>query len=153
MLDFHLAELYKVETKRLKEAVRRNQKRFPSDFLIELTAAEWDSLRTQIASLKIGRGQHPKYKPFAFTEQGIAMLSSVLNSEKAIDVNIAIIRTFVLLRQYGLQHKDLDEKIKKLEKKYNKNFKQVFEGLQILLNHKHEQEDFKNRNRIGFKQE
>src|SRR5437867_1687161 len=118
MLDFHLAELYEVETKRLNEAVKRNIQRFPNDFMFVLSKKEYDSLRSQIATSKRGG---TRYLPFAFTEQGIAMLSSVLNSEKAINVNIAIIRTFVLLRQYALQYKDLEEKLKKLEKKYNKD--------------------------------
>ncbi len=89
--------------------------------------------------------------PFAFTEQGVAMLSSILNSEKAINANIIIIRTFVLTRQYILHYKGLEEKIKKLEKKYNRNFKQIFQALDLLLSEKQEQEDFKERKRIGFK--
>ncbi len=100
MLDFDLAEMYGMETKRLKASVRRNMKRFPSDFMFELTQEEYISLRTKISSLKNGgRGQHPKYMPFAFTEQGVAMLSSVLNSDIAIEVNIAIMRAFVAVRQ------------------------------------------------------
>jgi hypothetical protein len=91
--------------------------------------------------------------PYAFTEQGVAMLSSVLNSEKAINVNIAIIRTFVTIRQYALNFKELETKIKKLEKKYNNNFQQIFKALDLLLTEKQEQEDFKNRKRIGFKSE
>ena len=96
MLDYNLAVLYGVETKRLKERVRRNISRFPEDFMFELTPDEYDSLRTQFASLK--RGQHSKYTPFAFTEQGVAMLSSVLNSEKAVQVNIEIMRAFAKYR-------------------------------------------------------
>lgn len=100
MLDFDLAEMYGMETKRLKASVRRNIKRFPPDFMFELTQEEYLSLRTKISSLKNGgRGQHPKYMPFAFTEQGVAMLSSVLNSDIAIEVNIAIMRAFVAVRQ------------------------------------------------------
>ena len=91
--------------------------------------------------------------PYAFTEQGVAMLSSVLNSEKAISVNIAIIRTFVVIRQYALNYKELVSKIKKLEKKYNNNFQQIFKALDLLLTENKEQEDFKNRKRIGFKSE
>jgi spore maturation protein CgeB len=113
MLDFHLAELYAVETKRLKEAIKRNIQRFPPDFMFKLKETEFKNLRSQIATSSWG-GR--RYLPFAFTEQGIAMLSSVLNSKKAIDTNIAIIRTFVLLRQYALQYKELEGKIKKLEK-------------------------------------
>ena len=147
MLDFHLAELYEVETKQLKRQVHRNISRFPNDFMFELTRKEFESLRCQIGTSKRGG---TRYMPMAFTEQGIAMLSSVLNSERAIDVNIAIIRTFVLIRQHLLQYKNLQEKIKKLESKYNKNFKQVFAALEILLQEKQNQEDFKNRKRIGF---
>lgn len=98
MLDFNLAELYGSETKRLKEAVRRNLKRFPSDFMFELTKEEFDSLRSQIASSNKRGGT--RYMPFAFTEQGVAMLSSVLNSESAIEINISIMRAFVTVRKY-----------------------------------------------------
>lgn len=100
MLDFDLAELYGTEAKRLKASVRRNIKRFPFDFMFELTQEEYTSLRTKFSSLKNGgRGQHPKYLPYAFTEQGVAMLSSVLNSDTAIEVNINIMRAFVAVRQ------------------------------------------------------
>ena len=99
ILDFDLAEMYGMETKRLKEAVRRNINRFPSDFMFQLTKEEYNSLRSQFATLKSGRGQHTKYLPFAFTEQGVAMLSSILNSDIAIEVNIAIMRTFVAVRR------------------------------------------------------
>jgi hypothetical protein len=97
MIDQDLAGLYGVQTKVLKQAVRRNIKRFPADFMFELTEEEDLSLRSQIVTLK--RGQHSKYLPFAFTEQGVAMLSSVLNSERAIQVNILIMRSFTRLRQ------------------------------------------------------
>ena len=98
MLDFDLAELYGNETKRLKEAVKRNLKRFPSDFMFELTKEEFESLRTQIATSNKRGGT--RYMPFAFTEQGVAMLSSVLNSEAAIEINISIMRAFVTVRHY-----------------------------------------------------
>lgn len=99
MLDFDLADMYGMETKVLKQSVKRNLKRFPSDFMFELTKEEYASLRSQIVTLKKGRGQHSKYMPFAFTELGVAMLSSVLNSDIAIEVNIAIMRAFVTVRQ------------------------------------------------------
>ena len=118
MLDFDLALLYNVENKRLKEAVRRNSNRFPEDFMFELSKIEYDSLRTQIASLKNGRGQHLKYMPFAFTEQGIAMLSSVLNSEKAIEINISIIRAFVTIRQFSLTYTELKSRIEEIESQF-----------------------------------
>ena len=116
MLDFDLALLYGVETKVFKQSVRRNLIRFPNDFMFELTKLEYDSLRPQIVTLKnLGRGQHTKFLPFAFTEQGIAMLSSVLNSEKAIEVNIAIIRAFVTFRQFSLSYNELKERIQEIE--------------------------------------
>lgn len=99
MLDFHLAELYDTETKRLKEQVRRNIERFPDDFMFEITRGEYNSLRSQIATLEVGRGKFSKYLPFAFTEQGVAMLSSVLSSKTAITANIRIMRAFVAVRQ------------------------------------------------------
>jgi ORF6N domain len=149
MMDYDLAEMYEVDTKMLKRAVKRNIERFPADFMFELTAKEFESLRYQIGASKRGG---TRYMPYAFTEQGVAMLSSVLNSEKAISVNIAIIRTFVLLRQVAMNYAELAEKIKKLEKKYNSNFKEVFKALEYLVAEKQQAEDLKNRTRIGFKQ-
>jgi hypothetical protein len=150
MLDFDLAEMYGVETKRLKEAVKRNASRFPNDFMFILTQKEFQGVRSQIATSKKGG---TRYLPFAFTEQGVAMLSSVLNSEKAIEVNIIIIRTFVLIRQFALTYKELQQKISKLEKKYNNNFKEIFQALNLLLIEKQQQEDFSKRERIGFKKD
>ena len=152
MLDFDLAELYQVETKRLKEAVRRNSKRFPIDFMFELTIEENNSLRTQFATLENGRGKYSKYLPFAFTEQGVAMLSSVLNSEKAIEVNIAIIRAFVYIRQYALDNVELSDKLKKLEIKYDKQFDDVFEAINYLLKKDSQEKQVKGRTEIGYKQ-
>ncbi|HUZ59416.1 MAG TPA: ORF6N domain-containing protein [Hanamia sp.] len=123
MLDFDLDEMYEVETKVLNQAVKRNANRFPKDFMFILTQKEFQSLRSQ--SVTSNRGG-TRYLPSAFTEQGVAMLSSVLNSEKAIEVNIIIIRTFVLIREFALTYKDLRQKISKLEKKYNSNFKEIF---------------------------
>lgn len=151
MLDFDLAELYEVETKRLKEAVRRNLERFPQDFMFELTIEEYSSLRTQIASLKKGRGQFTKFTPFAFTEQGIAMLSSVLNSQMAIQVNIQIIRAFVLIRQFALSHSELTQKLKELETKYNKQFNDIYDALNFLINKNNQEIEQKERKKIGFK--
>ena len=99
MLDFDLAELYGIETKYLKRSVKNNIRRFPPDFMFELTKEEWDSLRCNFCTLKAGRGQHPKYLPYAFTESGVAMLSSVLHSEVAVEINISIMRAFVAVRQ------------------------------------------------------
>jgi ORF6N domain len=133
LLDADLALLYGVDTKRLKEAVRRNLARFPEDFMFELTPDEWTSLRTQIASLKSGRGKHPKFPPFAFTEQGVAMLSGILNSPRAIETNIAIMRTFVALRKLMESNQDLATKIRQLERKYDQRFKLVFDTIQQLI--------------------
>jgi len=131
MLDRDLAELYGVQTRVLKQAVRRNIRRFPGDFMFELAKEENDSLRSQNVTLK--RGQHSKYLSFAFTEQGVAMLSSVLNSDRAIDVNIEIMRAFVRLRQMLGAHKDLRRKLAELEKKYDDQFKIVFEAIAELM--------------------
>ena len=150
MLDFDLAELYEVETKNLNLAVKRNTKRFPVDFMFQLTKSQWERLRLQIETSK-GRGG-TRYLPYAFTEQGVAMLSAVLNSDKAIDVNIAIMRAFVFIRQYALTHKDLTEKLKQIEGKYNKKFKDVYEALNYLLKKDEEEIQQSKRKQIGFKQ-
>jgi phage regulator Rha-like protein len=152
MLDFDLATMYEVETKRLKEAVRRNKDRFPPDFMFELSNEEYRFLRTQIASLETGKGKHSKYLPFAFTEQGVAMLSSILNSPKAIEVNIAIIRAFVFLRQYALSHQDLTEQLKAMESKYNRQFKDVYDAIHYLLDKDKLESSLADRKTVGFKQ-
>jgi len=131
LLDLDLAELYGVETKQLKRAVRRNIDRFPPDFMFELAKEEYDSLRYQFGTLK--RGEHSKYLPMAFTEQGVAMLSSVLKSKSAIEVNIAIMRAFVELRKMISSHADLERKLASLEKKYDKQFKVVFDAIRALM--------------------
>ena len=116
MLDSDLAELYGVPTGRLNEQVKRNIKRFPEDFMLQLTQDEYDALRSQIAILKTGgRGRHRKYLPRVFTEQGVAMLSSVLQSERAVQMNILIVRAFVKLREMLATHKDLAERMEKIE--------------------------------------
>ena len=118
MLDFDLAEMYGVETKRLKEQVRRNIERFPAEFMFELTKEEVQFSRSQIATLKTGQGYNIKYLPFAFTEYGIVMLSSVLKSKAAVEVNINIIRAFVRMRQYLLSNvpqKELEELKQRIE--------------------------------------
>jgi phage regulator Rha-like protein len=146
MLDTDLAILYGVPTKRLNEQVRRNKKRFPSDFMFQLTAEEVDRLRSQFATLKAGRGQHRKYRPYAFTEQGVAMLSSVLHSERAIQVNIAIMRAFVQLREMIGSNKGLARRLNELEKKYDSQFRVVFEAIRKLM-----AEPDPKVKRIGFK--
>jgi hypothetical protein len=136
MIDSDLAELYQVETFNLNKAAKRNLSRFPSDFMFQLTKEEAGSLRFQIGISKPeGRGGR-RYLPFVFTEQGVAMLSSVLNSERAVLVNIAIMRTFVKLREIMSTHKDLAHKIDALERKYadhDHRIEVVFEAIKKLL--------------------
>jgi ORF6N domain-containing protein len=132
MLDSQLAELYEVRTFRLNEAVKRNRRRFPEDFMFRLTAEEAGSLRSRIAISKPGRGGR-RTLPYVFTEQGVAMLSTVLNSERAIAVNIAIMRTFVRLRQILATHKELAERLAAIEKRYDQRFKVVFDILKQLM--------------------
>ena len=126
LLDTHLAQLYGVTTKRLNEQIRRNLRRFPADFMFQLTKEEDEALRSHFATLDKGRGKHRKYLPYVFTEQGVAMLSSVLNSERAVMVNIEIMRAFVRLREILSTHKDLARKLEELEKKYDEQFRVVF---------------------------
>lgn len=149
MLDHDLAELYETETKVLKQSVRRNIERFPADFMFELTKGEYDSLRSQFVTLK-NRGQHSKYLPFAFTEQGVAMLSSVLRSQKAIAANIAIMRTFVFIRQYALSHEELTLQLEELEKRFNRQFSDVYEALRYLNADKDQKAEWSSRKKIGF---
>ena len=132
-MDSDLALLYGVTIKRLNEQVRRNNKRFPTDFMFRLTSKENDSLRSQFATLKQGRGQHRKYLPYVFTEQGVAMLSSVLNSDRAVQVNIEIMRTFVKLRRILATHEDLARKLNALENRYDSQFRVVFDAIRQLM--------------------
>lgn len=149
LLDADLALLYGVETKRLKEAVKRNIDRFPDDFMFQLSDNEWQNLRSQFASSSSHAGKAgwggTRYPPFAFTEQGVAMLSGVLRSPRAIETNIAIMRTFVALRKIMETNKDLAAKIRQLERKYDQRFKLVFDAIQRLI------KEEKNAQPIGFK--
>ena len=132
MLDKDLTALYGVETKVLNQAVKRNIKRFPDDFMFQLNWEEASELsRSQFVTLK--KGKNIKYLPYAFTENGVAMLSSVLNSERAITVNIQIMRTFTKLKEMIATHKDLQKKIEDMEKKYDHQFKVVFDAIKQLL--------------------
>ena len=132
MLDNDLAELYEVETRALNQAVKRNIKRFPSDFMFQLNQSEAADLsRSQFVILK--RGHNIKYLPYAFTENGVAMLSGVLNSDRAIAVNIQIMRTFTKLRNLLATHKELRMKIEEIEKKYDHQFKIVFDAIRQLM--------------------
>ncbi|MBK8351452.1 MAG: ORF6N domain-containing protein [Saprospirales bacterium] len=150
MLDFDLAALYEVETKNLNLAVKRNIKRFPLDFMFRLTTTEWQMMRLQIETESQSK-RNTNVTPYAFTEQGLAMLSGILNSDKAINVNIAIMRAFVYVRQIALTHKELTEKIKKLESKTNKKFKDVYDALDYLLQKDKLETEQKTRTKIGFK--
>ena len=132
MLDSDLAELYGVPTKVFNQAVRRNRKRFPTDFMFELTPQETSALRSQFVTLENGRGRYSKYSPMAFTEQGVAMLSSVLHSERAIAVNIAIMRAFVRLREMLATNRDLARKLETMEQKYDAQFQAVFKIIKAL---------------------
>ncbi len=134
MLDMDLARLYGVSTKALNQAVKRNLDRFPGDFMFSLTWEESESLRSQLVTLKKGRGQHTKYLPGVFTEQGVAMLSSVLRSPRAIQVNIAIMRAFVRLRAFIASHKDLARRLDAMEKKTDARFQAVFDAIEALAN-------------------
>jgi len=153
MLDADLARLYGVETKVLVQAVKRNIERFPEDFMFQLNKEEADFLRSQIVTLEKGRGQLSReefddlrsqsvtssdwggrrYPPYAFTEQGVAMLSSVLRSQRAVQVNIEIMRAFIRLRQMLASHAELARKLDALEKKYDAQFKDVFEAIRQLM--------------------
>ncbi|WP_353168801.1 ORF6N domain-containing protein [Flavobacterium sp.] len=144
MLDYDLATLYEIETKVLKQSVKRNIERFPEDFMFELTKVEFDDLRSQIVTSSYGG---MRYLPFAFTEQGVAMLSGVLKSDKAIKINIAIMRTFVILRNSLLNLEEITSKVKEIENQ----FPEIYKILNYLMDKqelKIEQED---RPKIGYK--
>jgi hypothetical protein len=148
MLSTDLAALYGVEPKVLVQAVKRNIERFPDDFIFQLNYQEVMVLRSQIVTLKNNednRGKHTKYLPYAFTEQGIAMLSSILRSKQAVQVNIEIMRSFVRLRQMLSTHEKLAKKLQELEKKYDMQFKAVFEAIWKLM-----EVEAKPKRRIGF---
>ena len=144
MLDFDLALLYQIETKVLKQAVRRNIERFPEDFMFELTIEEFDNLRSQIVTSSYGG---TRYMPFAFTEQGVAMLSSVLNSKKAIEVNIAIMRTFVVLRNSILSLEEITNRVSEIEQQ----FPEIYKALNYLMDTNQKNIEQKERSKIDFK--
>lgn len=145
MLDFDLAELYQVETKNLKRAVKRNIERFPDDFMFELTADEWEIMRCNFGTSNWGG---TRYMPFAFTEQGIAQLSSVLNSPLAIQVNISIIRAFVTLRKYALGYVELNQKLETFMLETNMQFNEIYQALTELASTR--EQDDKPRKRVGY---
>jgi len=149
MLDFDLAELYETETRVLKQSVRRNIDRFPFDFMFELTEEEINQMVSQnvIPSKSYFGGAYP----FAFTEQGVAMLSSVLKTKKAVQMNISIMRAFVVIRQCLLNYKDLSQKIKEMESKYDKNFKDIYQAINYLIEKENQVTEQKDRTKIGYK--
>lgn len=164
MLDFDIARLYETETKRLKETVKRNIKRFPSDFMFELTKEEFENLRFQIESLEASdslRSQSAtsnrggtRYMPYAFTEQGVAMLSGILNSDKAINMNIAIMRAFVEVRKVLLKQNDLREQMKEIKARLSEHdtqLNQIYDAMENLLDEKAAQRKWEDRERIGFR--
>jgi len=166
MLDRDLAALYETETKALNLAVKRNIKRFPQDFMFQLTQQEWESLRFQIETLE--KQQHPlrlqnetskgrggtRYLPYAFTEQGVAMLSGVLNSDRAINMNIAIMRAFVEVRRVLLQQTDIKEQLRLIKEQiaeHDVQLSQIYDSIENLLDDKAAQRKWEDRERIGFK--
>lgn len=168
MLDRDLAALYEVETKVFNQAVKRNIKRFPADFMFSLTKEEWENLRfhiealenqsnplrSQIVTLKSGRGQHSKYLPYAFTEQGVAMLSGILNSNQAINMNIAIMRAFVEVRRVLMQQTDIKEQLRLIQERITEHdvqLSQIYDSIENLLDENAAQRKWDDRERIGFK--
>jgi hypothetical protein len=146
MLDFDLAELYQVETRALKQAVKRNIDRFPDDFMFQLTKSEWQELITNCDNLTETAKFSP-VTPFAFTEQGVSMLSSVLKSKKAIQINIAIMRAFVMIRKYALTYKELSDRLKEVEGR----FPDIYKAINYLMEKDKISTEQKERKRIGFK--
>ncbi|MBA2499235.1 MAG: ORF6N domain-containing protein [Chitinophagaceae bacterium] len=168
MLDFDLAALYEVLTKVLNQAVKRNIKRFPKDFMFRLTTEEWKTmrsqfvtinnsagdLRSQIVTLYTGRGQHSKYLPYAFTEQGVAMLSGVLNSDRAINMNIAIMRAFVEIRRMALQRNDVRKQLEELNQRIGEHdvqISQIYDAIENMLDENATSKKWDDRERLGFK--
>jgi len=153
MLDFDVATLYGTETRILKQAVKRNKERFPKDFMFQLNKKEWQELITNSDNLPDGVKFSPAL-PYAFTEHGVTMLASVLKSKKAVQMNIAIVRAFIALKQFALNYKELAEQIKELKDttdNHNVQLNQIYNALENLLDEKVEQKKWEERERIGFK--
>jgi hypothetical protein len=148
ILDFELAKMYQVETRALKQAVRRNIVRFPIDFMFELTEEEMKNLTSQFVTSSWGGTRH---QSFAFTEQGVAMLSSVLKSKKAIQINISIMRAFVMMRQWALTHQELSKRLDALEQQYGQKFSDIEQVLNFLIQKDQKKTQQQQRDRIGFK--
>ena len=148
ILDFELAKMYQVETRALKQAVRRNIDRFPTDFMLELTEEEMKNLTSQFVTSSWGGTRH---QSFAFTEQGVAMLSSVLKSKKAIQINISIMRAFVMMRQWALTHQELSKRLDALEQQYGQKFSDIEQVLNFLIQKDQKTIQQGARKEIGFK--
>jgi phage regulator Rha-like protein len=155
MLDFDLAQLYEVPTKALNQAVKRNIERFPEDFMFELTKEEYNTiLRSQFVTLRSGgHGTHSKYSTRAFTEHGVTMLASILKSEKAVAMNIAIVRAFIALRQFAIQYKDLANEVQEIRQtveNHSEQLTKIYAAIETLLTEKETQKSWEERERIGF---
>lgn len=148
ILDFDLAKMYQLETKYLKRTVRNNLKRFPPDFMLELSPKEWEILRCNFSTSSWGGSRYP---PFAFTEQGVAMLSGLLNSDLAIQMNITIMRAFVMIRQWALTYQELSDKLSDLEKQHNQKFNDIDQVLKYLLQKEQAKTQQANREQLGYK--
>jgi hypothetical protein len=168
MLDFDLAQLYEVETKALNQAVKRNLKHFPEDFMFRLTLAEWSSIRSQIVTASESNSmasqivtasqskRNTNVTPYAFTEQGVAMLSGILNSDQAIHMNIAIMRAFITVRKALLQQTDLKEQLKEIKNRLGEHdvqLNQIYDAMENLLDEKAGRKKWQDRERIGFKKQ
>jgi phage regulator Rha-like protein len=154
MLDHDLANLYEVETRVLNQAVKRNLDKFPGEFVFQLTRKEYNSLRSQIVILKPARGQHRKFLPYAFTEHGVAMAATVLKSDKAAKMSVAIVKTFIEVRKQILDYDSLAKQIKALKHHldgHDAQLNQIYEAIENLLDEKAEKKNWEERKRIGFK--
>lgn len=153
MLDFDLAQPYEVETRALNQAIKRNSKRFPFDFMFRLTLAEWQTIRSQSVTASQSK-RNTSITPYAFTEQGVAMLSGILNSDTAINMNISIMRAFVEIRKILLKQSDLKEQLKEIKERLGEHDVQlnsIYDAMENLLDEKAAQRKWEDRERIGFK--
>ena len=148
ILDYELAKMYEVETKYLKRTVRNHLKRFPSDFMFELSTEEWQNLRCNFSTSSWGG---KRYLPFAFTEQGVAMLSGLLNSDLAIEMNIAIMRAFVMMRQWSLTYQELAERLEELERSHGKRFDGIEQVLNYFIQKDKQSAQQRQRKQVGYK--
>lgn len=150
MFDFHLAELYEVETRALNQAVKRNIDLFPEDFMFQLSEEEWKTMSSQIVMTYLSK-RPKKAIPLVFTEHGVAMLANVLKSKKARLTSVAVVRAFIALKQFALSHRELSTKLLELENRYNKKFKDVYEAINYLLKKDKAEIEYRQRRQVGFK--